>query len=311
MSKRRRGTQDVPPGLQQMSPALPPVQDWLPFRAVPEPRNYFRGAPVALSRLPQALLIFTRTQTQSLTALPGMHYRYVLICCLSGAGGVILDGRLLHLRPGEGLLVFPYQSHYYSGLAESSPLWFFTTFEYAAGGELERLRGRVFELTEADIAQTALWRDAFLERHFTEAAGALCILLGRLLERPERPATRTGGADRKAGADTSLVGRVSAYIRAHLQEDCSLARVAAEVGISESRLRAVFRKTVGLALGEYIRRARIYRACQLLKDEGASVTQTAEACGFSSVYAFSRSFKQVMDVSPKRFGRHSPAESTT
>lgn len=237
-----------------------------------------------------------------------MHHRYVLICCLEGAGGVILDGRLLRVQPRECLLIFPSQSHFYIEPDIENPLWIFTTFEYPVGEELSTLRDCVFPLQDEDIPLLDLWSAAWLSEKYTECAANLACLLSRLLFRPARAQTKN--QRRKTirtcdpavwGEGTEIVEKVSDYVRTHLQETYSLETVAGAVGLSESHLRSIFRKNVGIPLGEYIRRARIYRACQLFESGRYNVTQTAEECGFSSVYAFSRSFRQVTGIPPKQF----------
>jgi AraC-like DNA-binding protein len=58
---------------------------------------------------------------------------------------------------------------------------------------------------------------------------------------------------------------------------------------------------VGLSLGDYILRSRMNRACALLGDSTMNVSEVAAACGFGSLYSFSRAFKKRRGLSPSAF----------
>lgn len=290
-----------------------------PWPNLPEPANYFEGKATLLSVLPRAPLVFSRHAEHVMEPTSALHFRYVLMCCISGGGGVILDGRLSRFRPGDCVLVFPYQSHYYTPAVDARRQWFFTSFEYAAGGELSALRDRVRRIADGGADAPAAWLDAFLSKDYTGCAGLLAGFLGRLLAtdpkkaRTARAARERGtGRAQPAGApaamadDMDVIARASALVDRRLPLPCDGAWLAVELGLSPGRLRGVFRRGVGIALGEYIRRARIYRACNLLRAGRGNVGEVAEACGFSSLYAFSRAFTRVIGQSPKRFKNDAP-----
>ncbi len=75
------------------------------------------------------------------------------------------------------------------------------------------------------------------------------------------------------------------------------------VHLSSSRLRARFKHTLGIGLGEFIRNTRIHRACSLLNSTDLSVSQIADQCRFNSVYAFSRTFRNIVGTPPTLFRR--------
>jgi AraC family transcriptional regulator of arabinose operon len=73
------------------------------------------------------------------------------------------------------------------------------------------------------------------------------------------------------------------------------------LGYSESYLRAYFKKTMDLPLGRFIIEIRLTEAMRLLSRTDKQVTSIAELCGYDSVYAFSRSFKNHVGVSPSEY----------
>lgn len=57
-----------------------------------------------------------------------------------------------------------------------------------------------------------------------------------------------------------------------------------------------------MSLGSYMRESRLSIAASMLSDPNReSIEEIARACGFESIYAFSRAFKNVMGMSPSAY----------
>lgn len=270
------------------------------LRDLPEPGNYLRGCAQSLSALPRNVLLFTRTSPEQLAHAISLHYRYVLICALEGAGSVIVDEHLLRLEAGQAILVFPLQGHYYADLARDNPLWLFITFEYDRAQDLRRLSHNPVRLMPEDEEIMLQLLGDFTACRGDACAAGVCRIMGGLLERAAAP---TGGGQGGAIPAGEVPAQAMRWINANIGEPFALKEVAAAVSLSESRLRTVFREKTGMSLGEYVRLARIQHACLLLIRGADNVGQTAEKCGFSSLYAFSRCFKQVTGLSPRDYLR--------
>ena len=76
--------------------------------------------------------------------------------------------------------------------------------------------------------------------------------------------------------------------------------LAAMTNISEVYFRKLFVRTFGVSPHEYITGLRIARAKQLLLC-GKNVSETAQLCGFASLYYFSGAFKKATGKSPTDF----------
>lgn len=81
----------------------------------------------------------------------------------------------------------------------------------------------------------------------------------------------------------------------------SIETLAEKCGISESYLKRLFIKSFGVPPTKYIIQLKINYACDLLRSELYTVTQTAEMCGYNDVYFFSRQFKNQLGISPTEF----------
>ncbi|WP_374727636.1 MULTISPECIES: helix-turn-helix domain-containing protein [Glycomyces] len=78
----------------------------------------------------------------------------------------------------------------------------------------------------------------------------------------------------------------------------SLARVAL---MSPAHFSRQFRAAFGETPHRYLQRRRIERACAMLRDTQATVTEVALAVGFDSLGTFSRTFNTIIGRSPTRY----------
>lgn len=91
------------------------------------------------------------------------------------------------------------------------------------------------------------------------------------------------------------------YMRENIAGMVSLRDLARIAGMSVSHYCAVFkRKTMQTPLQLYTS-MKIQRACQLLQNRNQTIKSIAYNLGFFDQYHFSKVFKQIMGVSPKRF----------
>ncbi len=119
---------------------------------------------------------------------------------------------------------------------------------------------------------------------------ALAGLVRRWRERPlavELPAARSAELGR---ALEFLLGRLDAPVR--------LAAAARAGGMSPRTLQRRCQEELQIGLREWLGRARIVRALELLADPGMSVGEVAWGCGYQSVAAFSRAFAGALGSPP-------------
>lgn len=91
------------------------------------------------------------------------------------------------------------------------------------------------------------------------------------------------------------------YLRRYYGAEIGVPDVARAVGLSVTHLRRLFVEQLNVPPHAYLQRLRMERAKMLLQGGLHSVTEVAALCGFSSVYAFSRAFKQEIGVPPTRW----------
>jgi len=99
--------------------------------------------------------------------------------------------------------------------------------------------------------------------------------------------------------DAAIVRRAKAAMLRQLDQRTDLEGLARELGCSYSRFRFAFKRQTGHAPREFENRIKLNRSRDLLLYNQLSVSETADALGFSSVFYFSRAFKRAFGSSPQ------------
>lgn len=105
-------------------------------------------------------------------------------------------------------------------------------------------------------------------------------------------------------SNAGSISPVIQYLEEHISDPKLSNSVLAELlGFSEVHFRKQFAQLYGMPPHQYIVELRIRKAKQLLTDGILSISAIAEQCGFSSVYHFSRAFKNRVGISPSEYTR--------
>jgi AraC family transcriptional regulator len=94
--------------------------------------------------------------------------------------------------------------------------------------------------------------------------------------------------------------RVAEYIREHLGEELSLARLAELVDMSTSHFKVVFKRSTGLPVHQYVIRARVEYASELIARDKLPLSQIALQAGFANQSHMARCMKRLTGVTPGR-----------
>lgn len=271
-------------------------------RALPDPASYYLGSTPATGALPGNIVAFHRRLLGPTHVHDTQHHRFVLIVSLRTGGELCLNERLLRLSEGQACLVFPHQLHHY--LVIGVPLdWLYITFECPEPGLYLPLRHRPVPCTEPVWTLLgwffAAYRGPGQERRLALTLG---LLLDELVARAAAAAP-AGPEDAAPVGHTLVLERVNRYVHAHLNRPLGLREVARAVGLSPSRLGALFRRQMGISPARYLRRVRVNIAARLLHETTLSVREVAARTGFASLPAFSRTFRQVLGEAPTAY-RH-------
>jgi AraC family transcriptional regulator len=97
--------------------------------------------------------------------------------------------------------------------------------------------------------------------------------------------------------------RVSEYVDAHLDQDLSLAQLAAVAGFSVSHFKPLFKRATGMAVHQYVIERRVARARQLLLTGDQSLSEIALQAGFSHQSHMARWLRRLLGTTPAALAR--------
>lgn len=112
----------------------------------------------------------------------------------------------------------------------------------------------------------------------------------------------------QSDGDDAAIAQIHAVVSRitdNIAEPITLADVAAELGMSESRFSRFFRRATGNTFVDFVNRVRIHRACQLLMESDRLITHICYEVGFNNVANFNRRFLEVKGMTPSDFRRQS------
>jgi AraC family transcriptional regulator len=124
-------------------------------------------------------------------------------------------------------------------------------------------------------------------------------LVRHAVERSDCPPIRSS----RGGLSPGVARRLVEYMQDHLAAEISMIELATVAGLSAAHLSRAFRITFRSTPHQYLLGLRVDCAKALLQDEGASILDVAQRCGFKTQQHFSRVFSQRVGLPPGRFRR--------
>lgn len=239
---------------------------------------------------------------------PHRHARLHQVLALESGGGVAhVDGADIPLRARTLLNIPPATVHGFSFHPGSSG--YVTTLpddlvdaSLEGSGAARRVLSS-FGMAREDRVVRALSRQIWSEFSGQEASRALVLrgLCATLLGLVARALASQAGPEAGETAMPRLFSRFEALLDAHYAEHWTVARYAAELGISPTHLSRVSRTLTGLPASGVVDQTLMREARRLLAYTSMSITTAAYALGFSDPANFSRTFTRLFGCSPRAF----------
>ena len=91
------------------------------------------------------------------------------------------------------------------------------------------------------------------------------------------------------------------YMQEHINESISLNNLSSQFHYSVSRFSNLFKQKTGYAPIDYFVQMKMQKACQQLDFTGSSVKEIAFSMGFDDPYYFSKRFRTIIGMSPKKY----------
>ena len=95
---------------------------------------------------------------------------------------------------------------------------------------------------------------------------------------------------------------IARYIEENLADNLSIYHLCSRFGVSKNALYGIFHREFGRTVNEYINERRLAAAEKMLRaDEGKSIAEIAEKCGFSDYNYFIRVFRKHFGATPLQY----------
>lgn len=250
---------------------------------------------------------------------PRVKYHYVnqpagcdyamLIYCTEGKGWCAIDGKRYDVEKNR-FLILPPHTPYAFGADDTDPwtiYWLHFQGRSAASflpespmprpllpDEHSRLqdRFRLFEEIYSNFSR------AYIKEYMAYASMCLYLFLGSFvfLEQYRHIAT-------PALREQSFSARAIRYMHENVQQNLTLAQLAAFFKYSPSHFSMLFAKETGISPIDYFIRLKIQTACQYIELTSLRLNEVATKLGFDDPAYFSHVFTKIMGIPPSEYRR--------
>jgi len=264
------------------------------------------------------LMVYRAAKTEKTERPNHLHDWYEFVFVHEGTGVFFIDQTFYEIKPGD-LYVIPGNTIHRA--TPSSTLPYTVTAVYFSPSILYRQRlGDSMDLLDPfkQCKDSGIYNFTFNEREQEVMVGwlenihneltaqqtgyRLASLLGlqqillhlgrlgsRILRQPNRQQEAAGPAWMK---------EIMAYIDANYLRKLTLEHLAQQALVSPSYFSRVFKQMTGMTLTVYLNNKRFIKAKERLLETDDSIARIAEACGFTSLPNFYRSFKAYCGTTP-------------
>lgn len=239
---------------------------------------------------------------------------FELTIVTGGKGTVITNDVQIPVKQGDIYLSFPCDFHAILS-DKSEPLRYdffsFKTEEASFSEELNRIMEShvhpdcrivrddvIASLVSGAIAE--IDRDDRYTREMLEASFTqILVRIIRSFSSGDTEHARSSVTEAEA-----LCYRLMNYIDTHIYTMTSLEELAVATNYNYSYLSSLFHKTTSAMLTDYYRRRRLETARLLIDEGGLSITEISALLRYSSIYTFSRAFKEFFGLSPSQYRKN-------
>lgn len=102
----------------------------------------------------------------------------------------------------------------------------------------------------------------------------------------------------------NIAASIESYLLDNLDKKLSIANICKAFNYNKTYICTNFKKSTGYSIIEYLNRAKIEKAKDMIREDSYSISEISESLGFSSPGYFSKIFKKVTGLSPLEYKRN-------
>ena len=240
---------------------------------------------------------------------------YRLVSVKSGSGNVRISGDCVKLCSNDVLFAVPDADvEIISEPGEDMTVnvvgFTLTSRKYSESFRKAVLNGineQLLVFTNDNISRLLENVSSELDRQKSEYSSELLSLIcSQILVYLRRSLQAVATDDEEDELNVRVCSKVMMYIDEHVYEMKNLREVARAIGYNYSYISTLFHNTCGITLNSYFKTKRMNEAKKLLSDSRMSISEIARVMNYSSVYAFSKAFKEHFGSSPGHYSGRFP-----
>ena len=248
------------------------------------------------------------------TRIP-LHFQidyFELTIITSGSGTIITNGVESQVKTGDIYLSLPFETHQIQSSKETPIAFDFFTFKTSNPEYTEKLEQISYYLRDPEnrifidqkinflISNAILeienendYSKKILENIFNQVIMYLIreTLSGRMNSKDDT---------HKSRADILCI-KIMNYIDTHVSSIKSLTELTSLTNYNYSYISSLFKQKTGITLNRYLQNKKLESAKFLLRNQNLKIIDIAEILNYSSLYSFSKAFKEKFGTSPKTY----------
>ncbi len=97
------------------------------------------------------------------------------------------------------------------------------------------------------------------------------------------------------------IAEALSYMQVHYDQPLRIPALAAHIGLSEDNFERLIRRVCQVTPQQFLIKARLNAAVELLRRPARSISEIAHACGYADHSAFTRKFRTVTGIAPQAY----------
>lgn len=110
-------------------------------------------------------------------------------------------------------------------------------------------------------------------------------------------------AQNQANYYSRQFSHIKQYLTQRVSQTVTIEDLCVATGLSRATVKRIFQRCAGMGPIHYFQTLRMKEAKRLIRNSDQSITQIAEALGFTSIHHFSRVFKKTTGMSPREYAK--------
>lgn len=224
---------------------------------------------------------------QNFSFMSHIHRSFELYLQTEGTSEVVIDKRAYILKPGQAVLIFPFQYHSYRAIENSAH----NMCIFSPGLVPDFYGNGKFIPTDNLFAFSWSRKTADNPFLYRSIAYEIC---------GEFDKERTYAEKKNLFAQDKVVS-VLLYVNENYKQKCLLYDASASVGFDYAYISKLFKKSIGITYNQYVNYLRIQDSKRLLKTSEKTISEIALECGFLSLRVFNRKFSEIEGITPSAY----------